>query len=561
MPKNLVFSSSARQRILSGVNQLADAVQVTLGPKGRNVLIEQPWGAPRITKDGVSVAKAIELPDRVENLGAQLVKSVASKTNDEAGDGTTTATVLARAIYAEGVKAVEAGLNPMDVKRGIDAAVEQVVAFLGAHCRPVDSSADIAHVATISANGDAAIGQLIASAMDKVGREGVITVVDGSGMTDELSIVEGLKFDRGFLSPYFVTDARSQTCEMDSPYILTVSSKIGSVAPLVPVLEKVIEAQRPLLIIADDVEGEALSTLVINRLRSSLQVCAVKAPGFGETRRALLGDICAVSGAALISPETGLALDEAGPVSLGSARRVVVTKDSTLILDGHGDSESILARCEAIRSQLAAPTDSAASPLSSYERERLNERLAKLSGGVAVIKVGGCSELEVGEKRDRYEDALCATRAAVAEGVLPGGGVALLRASTGLSELAEAAPNFDQKVGVQLLQRALTVPCRAIADNAGNEGVVVVSTLLGHGPAQAAAAFRSKVDEEPFSFGFDAASGRYGDLYEAGVIDPAKVVRSALVDAASVAGLMTVTEAAIVDTSRLGEADKNTAGM
>lgn len=527
--KDIAFGSVARARMLNGVNKLADAVQVTLGPKGRNVVLAQSWGAPKVTKDGVSVAKGIEFVDRFENIGAQLVRQVASKTNDIAGDGTTTATVLTRAIYAEGCKAVAAGMNPMDIRRGIQAAVDHVLENLRKNSRTITTKEEIIQVATISANGDQHIGQLIANAMEKVGKEGVITVQDGKTLNDELEVVEGLKFDRGYISPYFATNAKAQTAEYEKPFILIYDGKISQVQPLVPVLEQVLQTPRPLLIIAEDVDGEALSALVLNKLRGVAKVVAVKAPGYGDSRKAQLQDISVLTGATLITEDTGLKLEQATIGHLGSCGKITVSRDDTIILDGDGDKSAIEERCALLRD---AVNDSASA--SAFEREKLHERLAKLSGGVAVIKVGGASEVEVGEKKDRVDDALNATRAAVEEGIVPGGGMALLYSTQNLHEVPFA--NSDQKVGIDIVRRALQIPARSIIDNCGMEGAVVIGKLLEE----------AKGDTK-CSRGMNAATGEYVDMIKAGVIDPTKVVRTALSDASGVASLMTTTEAMIVE--------------
>ena len=501
-------------------------IQVTLGPKGRNAIIAQPYGPPKITKDGVTVAKSIDFEDKYEDMGAQLVKSVASKTNDIAGDGTTTATVLARAIYNEGCKAVAAGINPLDLRRGIQLAVNSVVDTLTNISKPITSKEEIMQVGTISANADAEIGQLIADAMERVGKEGVITVQDGKTLEDELEVVEGMKFDRGYISPYFITNAKTQNVELENPYILLVEKKVSSLQQLVPILESVVKSQGSLLIVAEDVESEALATLVVNKLRAGIKVCAVKAPGFGDNRKATMQDLAVLTGGTVISEETGMKLEEVQPHHLGSCKKLTVTKNDTVVLDGAGEKDSIAERCELIR-------DSIETTKSDYEREKLQERLAKLSGGVAVIKVGGASEVEVGEKKDRVVDALNATRAAVEEGIVPGGGKALLYCSTLLDDVAAKTVNMDQRIGVEIIQRALKAPISTIAMNAGEEGAVVVGELTKEGV---------KVE-----MGFDAQNSVYCDMYEAGIIDPTKVTRTGFVDAASVAGLLTTSEAMIVD--------------
>jgi len=514
--------------MLSGVNKLADAVAVTLGPKGRNVVIDQQYGAPKITKDGVTVARAIEFKDRHENIGAQLVRQVASKTNDVAGDGTTTATILTRAIFAEGCKAVAAGMNPMDIRRGISQAVDKIVEQLQKATHTITTSAEIAQVATISANGDQAIGKLIASAMEKVGKNGVITVQDGKTLHDELEVVEGMKFDRGYISPYFMTNPKTQKTEYTDVRILVVDGKISSIHPLVPVLETVIKLGQPLLIIAEDVEGDAIATLVLNRLRANTKVVAVKAPGFGDNRKETLRDIATLTGAELISDELDLKLENVTIDHLGAAKKITVTKDDTIILNGLGAPQALQERVSLIKSAIESAT-------SEYEKEKLQERLAKLSGGVAVIKVGGASEVEVGEKKDRVDDALNATRAAVEEGIVPGGGMALLYASQILREMK--GTNQDQQVGINIVREAVRVPARTIAFNSGLQGDVIMGKLLelANGDLKCRQ-------------GLDAQTGEYPiDLISAGIIDPTKVVRTALVDASAVASLMTTTEAMIVD--------------
>lgn len=512
--------------MLVGVDKLADAVQVTLGPKGRNALIDQSFGAPKITKDGVTVAKSIEFKDRFHNMGAQLVRQVASKTNDIAGDGTTTATVLARAIYSEGCKSVAAGLNPMDLRRGMMLAVEKVVAHLETQSVKITTSEEIAQVGTISANGDRAVGDLLASAMEKVGKEGVITVQDGRTLHDELETVEGMKFDRGYISPYFVTDPKTQRVELEDAYILLVEKKVSTLQSILPILEATMRDSRSLLIIAEDVESEALASLVLNKLRAGLKVCAVKAPGFGDNRKANLQDIAELTGGTVISEEVGLKLETATMDHLGSAKKITVSKDDTLIMHGGGRKEAIEERCNLIREMADKTT-------SEFEKEKLQERLAKLSGGIAVIKVGGASEVEMGEKKDRIVDALNATRAAVDEGIVPGGGMALLNASKTLDELAAShSANHDIRVGVEIIQRAIRRPIQTISNNAGVPGEVIVGKLL---------------ESTDPRFGYDASTGQYKDMIKAGIIDPTKVVRTALQDAASVAALMVTTEAAIAD--------------
>ncbi|MDE1462841.1 chaperonin GroEL [Spartinivicinus poritis] len=521
MAKEVVFSDDARQRMLLGVNQLADAVKATLGPKGRNVIIEKSFGAPTITKDGVSVAKEIELKDKFENMGAQMVKEVASQANDKAGDGTTTATVLAQSIVNEGLKSVAAGMNPMDLKRGIDKAVVAVVEKLQAAATPCETSKSIAQVGTISANADEQVGEIIAQAMEKVGKEGVITVEEGSGLENELDVVEGMQFDRGYLSPYFINNQESMSAELESPYILLVDKKISNIRDLLPVLEAVAKASKPLLIIAEDVEGEALATLVVNNMRGIVKVAAVKAPGFGDRRKAMLQDIAILTGGTVISEEVGLSLEGATLDDLGQAKRVTITKEDTTVVDGAGAAADIQARVEQIRAEIEQST-------SDYDKEKLQERVAKLAGGVAVIKVGAGSEVEMKEKKARVEDALHATRAAVEEGVVAGGGVALVRALQGITVEGD---NEDQNQGVALALRALEAPIRQIAENAGDEGSVVVD----------------KVKQGEGSFGYNAATGEYGDMIEMGILDPAKVTRAALQAAASVAGLMITTEAMVAE--------------
>ncbi|APX78480.1 chaperonin GroEL [Achromobacter insolitus] len=518
--KDVKFHDSARSRVVKGVNILADAVKVTLGPKGRNVLLERSFGAPVITKDGVSVAKDIELKDKFENMGAQIVKQVASKTADVAGDGTTTATVLAQAVVQEGMKYVASGMNPMDLKRGIDQAVSGVVEALRKMSKPISTSKETAQVAALSANADEAIGKIIADAMDKVGREGVITVEDGKSLDNELDIVEGMQFDRGYLSPYFITDPEKQVAQLDDPLILLYDKKISNVRELLPVLESAAKAGKPLLIVAEDVEGEALATLVVNSMRGVLKVTAVKAPGFGDRRKAMLEDIAILTGATVISEETGKQLDKATLEDLGSAKRIDVRKEETIIIDGGGKQEAIDARVKSIRKQIDDAT-------SDYDREKLQERVAKLAGGVAVIRVGAATEVEMKEKKDRVEDALHATRAAVEEGIVPGGGVALLRAREAIQDMKGA--NADQDAGIRIILRALEAPLRAIVANAGEEPSVVVA----------------KVREAKGNYGYNAATGDYGDLVDIGVVDPTKVTRTALQNAASIAGLILTTAATI----------------
>ena len=521
--KDVYFSSDARDRMLRGVNILANAVKVTLGPKGRNVVIEKSFGAPRSTKDGVSVAKEIELSDRFENLGAQLIREVASKTNDKAGDGTTTATVLAQAIVVEGLKSVAAGMNPMDLKRGVDKAVIKVVAEIKATSKKVTTNQEIAQVGAISANGDIEIGDMIAKAMDKVGNEGVITVEEAKTAETELDVVEGMQFDRGYLSPYFITNADKMETQLEEPLILLFEKKLSGLQPLLPVLEAVVQSGRPLLIIAEDIEGEALATLVVNKLRGGLRVAAVKAPGFGDRRKAMLEDLAILTGGQVISEDLGIKLENVTLEMLGKAKKVTITKDDTTIVDGAGEKEGIEARISQIKRQIEDTT-------SDYDKEKLQERLAKLAGGVAVVRVGGVTEVEVKEKKDRVDDALNATRAAVEEGIVPGGGVCLLKASKVLEGFT--GDNADQTAGIAIVRRALQAPIRQIAENAGVEGSIVVGKVLESNDA---------------AFGFNAQTEVYGDLVKMGVIDPAKVVRTALQDAASVAGLLITTEAAIVE--------------
>ena len=521
--KDVYFSSDARDRMLRGVNILANAVKVTLGPKGRNVVIEKSFGAPRSTKDGVTVAKEIELSDRFENLGAQLIREVASKTNDKAGDGTTTATVLAQAIVVEGLKSVAAGMNPMDLKRGVDKAVIKVVEEIKNSSKKVTTNQEIAQVGAISANGDIEIGDMIAKAMDKVGNEGVITVEEAKTAETELDVVEGMQFDRGYLSPYFVTNADKMEVQLEEPLILLFEKKLSGLQPLLPVLEAVVQSGRPLLIIAEDIEGEALATLVVNKLRGGLRVAAVKAPGFGDRRKAMLEDLAILTGGQVISEDLGIKLENVTLEMLGKAKKVTITKDDTTIVDGSGDKAGIEARIGQIKKQIEDTT-------SDYDKEKLQERLAKLAGGVAVVRVGGVTEVEVKEKKDRVDDALNATRAAVEEGIVPGGGVALLKASKVLEGMT--GDNADQTAGIAIVRRALQAPIRQIAENAGVEGSIVVGKVL---------------DSKDPSFGFNAQTEEYGDLVKMGVIDPAKVVRTALQDAASVSGLMITTEAAIVE--------------
>ena len=521
--KEVKFHTDARERMLRGVDVLANAVKVTLGPKGRNVVIDKSFGAPRITKDGVSVAKEIELEDKFENMGAQMLREVASRTNDLAGDGTTTATVLAQAIVKEGAKAVASGMNPMDLKRGIDLAVDAIVKELKTNARKISNNSEIAQVGTISANGDEEIGRYLAEAMQKVGNEGVITVEEAKTAETELEVVEGMQFDRGYLSPYFVTNADKMRTEFDDPYILIHEKKLSNLQAMLPVLEAVVQSSKPLLIIAEDVEGEALATLVVNKLRGGLKIAAVKAPGFGDRRKAMLEDIAVLTGGTVVSDDVGIKLENVTLDMLGRAKKVTIEKENTTIIDGVGAKADIDGRVSQIRAQIEETT-------SDYDREKLQERLAKLAGGVAVIRVGGSTEVEVKEKKDRVDDALHATRAAVEEGILPGGGVALLRAVKALDDLPSA--NQDQKVGIEIVRRAVEAPVRQIAENAGAEGSIIVGKL------------REKTD---FPYGWNAQTGEYGDLYVQGVIDPAKVVRTALQDAASVAGLLVTTEAMIAE--------------
>ncbi len=521
--KDIEFGTDARAKMLKGVEILAKTVKVTLGPKGRNVILDKSYGAPKITKDGVSVAKEVELEDKFENMGAQLVKEVAQKTADKAGDGTTTATVLAEAIIKEGCKAVAAGMNPMDLKRGIDMAVEAVIADVKSRSTDIKTSEEIAQVGTISANGDRSIGEYLARAMEKVGNEGVITVEDAKGLETELDVVEGMQFDRGYLSPYFVTNPEKMTCEFENPYILLYEQKLSNLQPLIPVLEAVVQSSRPLVIVAEDVEGEALATLVVNRLRGGLKVCAVKAPGFGDRRKAMLQDIAVLTGGQVVSEDLGMKLENITLDMLGCAKKVEISKDETTIIDGIGDKELIAARTAQIRKEIEDTT-------SDYDREKLQERLAKLSGGVAVIRVGGASEVEVKEKKDRIDDALHATRAAVKEGVVAGGGVALLYGGRVLDGLKPA--NQDQKVGIDIIRKATQAPIRQIVENAGLDGAVVAGKLL---------------ESKDTNFGFNAQSGEYTDMVKAGIIDPTEVVRTALQDAASVGGLLITTEAMVTE--------------
>ena len=535
--KDVKFGNDARVKMLKGVNVLADAVKVTLGPKGRNVILDKSFGAPTITKDGVSVAREIELEDKFENMGAQMVKEVASKANDAAGDGTTTATVLAQAIVNEGLKAVAAGMNPMDLKRGIDKAVSAVVSELKNLSKPCETSKEIEQVGTISANSDSIVGQLIAQAMEKVGKEGVITVEDGTGLDDELAVVEGMQFDRGYLSPYFINKPETATVELDNPYILLVDKKVSNIRELLPVLEGVAKAGKPLLIIAEDIEGEALATLVVNTMRGIVKVAAVKAPGFGDRRKAMLQDIAILTAGTVISEEIGMELEKATLEDLGQAKRVVINKDNTTIIDGVGEEAQIKGRVAQIRQQIEEST-------SDYDKEKLQERVAKLAGGVAVIKVGAATEVEMKEKKDRVDDALHATRAAVEEGIVAGGGVALVRAATKVAATLKG-DNEEQDVGIKLALRAMEAPLRQIVTNAGEEASVVASAVKnGEG-----------------NFGYNAGTEQYGDMIEMGILDPTKVTRSALQFAASVAGLMITTECMVTDLPKDDKADLGAAGM
>jgi chaperonin GroEL len=521
--KEVLFSADARAKMLHGVDIMANAVKSTLGPKGRNVVLDQAFGAPRISKDGVTVAKAIELEDKFENMGAQMLREVASRTSDEAGDGTTTATVLAQSIVREGAKAVAAGMNPMDLKRGIDIAVEAVVIDLAKRAERVSSSEEIAQVGTISANGEREIGEMISRAMDKVGNEGVITVEEAKSLATELDVVEGMQFDHGYLSPYFITNTEKMTCEMESPVILLFEKKLSNLQPMLPLLEAVVQSAKPLLIVAEDVEGEALATLVVNKLRGGLKVAAVKAPGFGDRRKAMLEDLAILTGGQLVSEDLGIKLENVTLDMLGECKRAYLTKDDTTMVGGAGETADIQARCGLIRAQIEDTT-------SDYDREKLQERLAKLAGGVAVIRVGGATETEVKERKDRVEDAMNATRAAVEEGFVPGGGVALLYASKALDNLT--ATNADQRVGIDIVRRALRAPVRQIVANAGEDASLVVGKLL---------------ESEDGNYGFDAQTEQYTDLVKAGIIDPTKVVRIALQDAASIAGLLITTEAMVAE--------------
>ncbi len=527
--KDVRFGGDARARMLRGVDILADAVKVTLGPKGRNVVLDKSFGAPRTTKDGVTVAKEIELSDKFENMGAQMVREVASKTNDIAGDGTTTATVLAQSIVREGAKAVAAGMNPMDLKRGVDMAVEAVVADLVKRSKRVNTSAEVAQVGTISSNGSTAIGAMIAEAMERAGKEGVITVEEAKSLETELTVVEGMQFDRGYLSPYFVTNAEKMTAELENPYILLHEKKLSGLQAMLPLLEAVVQSSRPLLIVSEDVEGEALATLVVNRLRGGLKVAAVKAPGFGDRRKAMLEDMAVLTGGQMVSEDLGIKLEGVTLDMLGTAKRVTITKEETTVVDGAGKKKDIQARCTQIRQQAEETT-------SDYDREKLQERLAKLAGGVAVISVGGATEIEVKERKDRVEDAMNATRAAVEEGIVAGGGLALLQSSKVLKKLDPV--NEDQRVGIEIVRRALEAPVRQIAENAGAEGSIVVG----------------KLNDEKNAIGYDAQNDKYVDMFKAGIIDPTKVVRTALQDAASVAGLLITTEAMVADSPKKEEA-------
>ena len=521
--KDIRFNTDARHRMLRGIDMLADAVKVTLGPKGRNVVMEKSFGAPRITKDGVTVAKEIELSDKFENMGAQMLREVASKTSDEVGDGTTTATVLAQAIVREGFKSVTAGMNPMDLKRGIDLAVEAVIEEIKRGSKTVSTESEIAQVGTISANGDASIGEMIAEAMQKVGKEGVITVEEAKGLATELEVVEGMQFDRGYLSPYFITNAEKMSVELDEPYILLHEKKLSGLQPLLPVLEQIVQSGKPLLIIAEDVEGEALATLVVNKLRGGLKVAAVKAPGFGDRRKAMLEDIAVLAGGQVISEDLGIKLEHVTIDMLGRAKRVLISKEETTLVDGAGDKKAIEGRIGQIKAQIEETT-------SDYDREKLQERLAKLAGGVAVIKVGGSTEVEVKEKKDRVDDALHATRAAVEEDIVPGGGVTLLYAAKAIDGLKYA--NEDQRVGIDIVRKALATPAKQIVVNAGADGSIVVGKLMEKGD---------------FEWGYDAQTDQYVNMYKAGIVDPVKVVRTALQDAASVADLIITTEAAVAE--------------
>jgi len=521
--KDVRFGGDARQRMLRGVDILADAVKVTLGPKGRNVVLDKSFGAPRITKDGVTVAKEIELADKFENMGAQMVREVASKTNDIAGDGTTTATVLAQSIVREGAKAVAAGMNPMDLKRGIDKAVQAVVDELKQRSRKITTPSETAQVGAIAANGEAEIGKMISDAMQKVGNEGVITVEEAKGIQTELDVVEGMQFDRGYVSPYFITNAEKMVADMDQPYILIHEKKLSGLQPMLPLLESIVQSGRPLVIIAEDVEGEALATLVVNKLRGGLKVAAVKAPGFGDRRKAMLEDIAILTGGTVISEDLGIKLENVKLNDLGKAKKILIEKENTTIVEGAGQKTDIQGRCAQIRAQIEETT-------SDYDREKLQERLAKLAGGVAVIRVGGSTEVEVKERKDRVDDSLHATRAAVEEGIVPGGGVALARASLILSKIV--AENDDQRFGIEIVRKAIQTPLRQIAENAGEDGAVIAGKTL---------------EKDEYNYGFDAQNGEFKDLVQAGIIDPTKVVRTALQDAASVSGLLITTEAMVAE--------------
>lgn len=524
--KELKFGVEGRAALLKGVNTLADAVSVTLGPKGRNVLIEQQFGSPKITKDGVTVAKSITLEDKFEDMGAKLLQEVASKTNESAGDGTTSATVLGRSIFTESVKNVAAGCNPMDLRRGSQAAVEAVVNYLQQNKKEITTSEEIAQVATISANGDKHIGDLLASAMEKVGKEGVITVKEGKTLEDELEVTEGMRFDRGFISPYFITNTKLGKVEFENPLILLSEKKISSIQDILPSLELLNQSRRPLLILAEDIDGEALAACILNKLRGQVQVCAVKAPGFGDNRKNILGDIAILSGGTVFTEELDIKPENATLELLGSCGSITITKDDTVVLNGEGTKDTIQSRCEQIRTTIDDPQTT------EYEKEKLQERLAKLLGGVAVVKVGGTSEVEVGEKKDRYDDALNATRAAVQEGILPGGGTALIKASKVLDAIKAEAANFDQKLGVEIIKAAITKPAKRIIENAGEEGSVIVGKIY---------------DNDSFNVGYDSAKGEFTDMIAAGIIDPFKVVKNGLVDASGVASLLATTECAVVD--------------
>ncbi|MBM3579786.1 MAG: chaperonin GroEL [Alphaproteobacteria bacterium] len=535
--KEIIFGTDARARILEGVDIIANAVKITLGPKGRNVVIEKSFGAPRITKDGVTVAKEIELADKFQNLGAQMIKEVASKTNDVAGDGTTTSTVLAQAIVREGVKAVAAGMNPMDLKRGIDLAVDALVAELGKMGKKISAKEEVAQVATISANGDSEIGSKIAEAVQKVGPDSPITVEEAKGLEFEVNVVEGMNFDRGYLSPYFITNAEKMAVEMENPYILLFEKKISNLQPMVPLLEAVVQSSRPLLIIAEDVEGEALAALVVNKLRGGLKIAAVKAPGFGDRRKSIMEDIAVLTGGQLISEDLGMKLEDVKPAQLGQVKKVIIDKENTTIVDGAGKSADVKARCASIKSQIEETT-------SDYDREKLQERLAKLSGGVAIIKVGGTTEVEVKEKKDRVDDALHATRAAMQEGIVAGGGSALLFAGHVLDNVK--GKNDDQNVGVNIIKKVIQSPIRQIAENAGFDGAVVANQVLSKGEA---------------AYGYNAQSNEYVDMFKAGIVDPTKVVRTALQDASSVAALLITTEAAVIEKKEENAAHSHGGGM